>query len=421
MRKIGTKASAVTLKDFGGRMKDVDLDTYFIFGAIILVMLLGAYALFSPEGANPKMGNPACGKIVIASDGASLRSNVAGTLQDAPYFLVVDPLKGKLLEAVKNPYRGPQPDPKIAYLIAGKGEEAVIVGNIDQQSYNILMQFGIRVFGGYTGKSQRVIKLYRQARIVQTPALNTVPQPSMNAPGAPLNTQGISANPQGMAVGFGQGPFVQGQGVPANYFCPQCRYAMNGQNFGGNVPVCPHCRNLMMQQNAGQGAAWGMPDTNGMGFDNGLQVTPNAVQAGGGMQNGTGPTCPLPMRQNAFVQGAMIQGVAMPDADTMRQANPFTQIAFNWGEQPFVCPNCNWRLKATRQGNSYPGCPNCGSSMALDKSNQGWWPQGGQQGVQQAANMAQLQVGQQVANMGQFQGGQPVRTWRSYSRNSIKP
>jgi predicted Fe-Mo cluster-binding NifX family protein len=59
----------------------------------------------------------------------------------------VDPLSEKLIEAVKNPYRGPQPDPQIAYLIAGKGEEAVIVGNIDQQSYNILMQFGIRVFG----------------------------------------------------------------------------------------------------------------------------------------------------------------------------------------------------------------------------------------------------------------------------------
>ena len=106
--------------------KKIDLNAYFIFGAIVLVFLLGMYAIFSPGVQN--QGNPACGKIVIAANGSTLRANVAQTLQEALYFLVVDPLSGKLVEVVHNPYQGPQPSAQIAYLVAGKGEEAVIVG-----------------------------------------------------------------------------------------------------------------------------------------------------------------------------------------------------------------------------------------------------------------------------------------------------
>jgi len=70
-------------------------------------------------------------------------------------FLVVDPLSRKLIEVIRNPYRGQQANPQIVYLIAGKGEEAIIVGSIDQQSYDMFMQFGIRVFGGYQGPGRQ--------------------------------------------------------------------------------------------------------------------------------------------------------------------------------------------------------------------------------------------------------------------------
>jgi len=210
--------------------KHVDLNAYFIFGAIVLVFLLGMYAIFSP-GVQTQ-GNPACGKIVIAADGSTLRANVSPTLQDALYFLVVDPLSSKLVEVVRNPYKGPQPSAQIAYLVAGKGEEAVIVGNIDQQSYNILMQFGIRTFGGYTGQAKKVISLYRQARIsAQSPTPETLPAQGQ---------VGMQPQPTPVAWGAQQptypGPVYpnafQGQGMGVGPNCP-----IPGQQAWGRVAL----------------------------------------------------------------------------------------------------------------------------------------------------------------------------------------
>ena len=252
--------------DLNDHSKSIDLNAYFIFGAIVLVFLVGMYAIFSP-GVQTQ-GNPACGKIVIATDGSTLRSNVSQTLQEALYFLVVDPLSGKLVEAVRNPYRGPQPNAQIAYLVAGKGEEAVIVGNIDQQSYNILMQFGIRTFGGYTGQAKKVITLYRQARITaQSPMPETLPQPTMQ----------------------GQ-PVMQGQPAPVNMQVQQMPQAGMG---------------AQQMQQPGFGAQQMYPGP----------VYPNAFQ-------GIGPNCPLPARQ-AWGQAAL----GIPDADTIRRNNITTQVA----------------------------------------------------------------------------------------------
>jgi len=221
-------------EDLNDSAKKIDLNAYFIFGAIVLVFLLGMYAIFSP-GVQTQ-GNPACGKIVIAADGSTLRANVAQTLQEAIYFLVVDPLSGKLVEVVRNPYRGPQPSAQIAYLVAGKGEEAVIVGNIDQQSYNILMQFGIRTFGGYTGQAKKVISLYRQARIsAQSPTPDTLPQPGVQGqPAQVAQTQPAAWNAQPMYAG-----------------------PLYPNAFQGNNPNCP----LPARQGQGWGqAALGIPD-----------------------------------------------------------------------------------------------------------------------------------------------------------------
>lgn len=55
-----------------------------------------------------------------------------------------------------------------------------------------------------------------------------------------------------------------------------------------------------------------------------------------------------------------------------------TQGIFGFGEQTFICPACNWRLKCLQQGTTYPNCPNCGLPMAKDMTSQeqqGWWSQ----------------------------------------------
>ncbi|MBF0569185.1 MAG: magnetochrome domain-containing protein [Candidatus Omnitrophica bacterium] len=318
-----------SFEEFKTQFKNADLNTYFIFGAIILILIVGVYALFSPEAKSARQGNPACGMIVIATNGTALASSVAASLNEARYFLVVNPLNGKHVEALKNPYRGPDLNSQLVYLIASKGEEAVIVGSIDKQSYDILMQFGIRVFGGYQGQAMKVVKLYRQARIAASlQPTDTLAQQNVVVPQTPPVVQPNAQVAFGPGMGYGRGM------------------------GGGNGPFCPLPNTVqqagVMQMNAMQANA--MPA--GMGMNQSYCPLPNqpvAMQGGMGMYQQ--PNCPLPNRMQAMGQGV--------------------QAAFGWGQQAFVCPVCNWRMKANRQGNSFPSCPNCGApSMALDMQNQ---------------------------------------------------
>jgi len=295
--------------EFKKKIMRADLNTIFIFGAIILVLVVGMYAIFAPRTAEVIGGNPACGKIVIAADGASLRANVSPNLAGAKYFLVVDPLTKKILEKVKNPYSGAaSPGRELVYLIAGKGEEAVIVGDIDPQSYGILSQFGIKVFGGYAGKVKNVIGLYRQARVSPMSKSQVMGDPNLG----PNNGAFVGGPDTGPAPVAFVPDISQGIG---NFICPQCRWQTNNPGAGGAGPICPRCRICMVGQNCPMG---GMP--NSMSYN-----------------------------QNAA-----------------------TPIAFGFGEQSFICPTCNWRMKCQRQGNAYPTCPNCGSGMAQDMANQGF-------------------------------------------------
>ncbi len=460
MKRPQKKIADVSIEEFTSRVKNADLNNYFIFGAITLVLAIGLYALFSPERQNSKLGNPACGKIVIATDGSTLASNVSPTLSEARFFLVVDPLSRKLVETIRNPYRGQQPNPQIAYLIAGKGEEAVVVGNIDPQSYNILMQFGIRVFGGYQGQARKVVSLYRQARIAQAP------QPNDNM--QQVSPMAQAAQPTQAAFGFGQQNFVcpscnwrvkaarQGNSFPncpncgsptaldmstqpnfwqgpestGFFVCPKCNWRMNAQKDPNDpYPQCPNCGQMMAQggiysqnqniqnnaaplmQQAAQGG-WGQQ---GMGMHQPFCPLPNRAQ-GGGMQGGIPAAWGI---QDIYNKGVM-DGAGMGN----NLVTDGIQAAFGFGQQDFVCPSCNWRIKTARQGNSFPNCPNCGSSMALDMSAQNkigrWFSEG-----QWAANTvpARPQMNQMSNQVNFWQGPQstgsfvcPNCNWRMYAQ-----
>ncbi|MBF0386932.1 MAG: magnetochrome domain-containing protein [Candidatus Omnitrophica bacterium] len=353
MVKTPQKLVKITLDDIKARFQSADLNTIFIFGAIILILIVGVYALFSSEAQNAARGNPACGKIVIAANGRSLASTVAPTLPEARYFLVVNPLSKKLLEVIKNPYLGQQPNTQLTYLIAGKGEEAVIVGSVDQQTYNVLLQFGIRVFGGYQGRAQKVISLYRQARISAAPLPNNPAQaPGAMAPGMPP-----CIGPNCPMVSN-----MMPQGIPADVGMQNMR--AQGQGMNMNQVPCP-LPGQMPQGGMNQGMPMGAPVQQGMGMNQVPCPLPARVQ-GGMLQGGAGAGFGQGM-QNA--QG-MNYGMQIMNQPNCLVPNQMQQVGlFNWGQQAFVCPTCNWRMKAARQGNAFPPCPNCGGQMALDMYN----------------------------------------------------
>ena len=210
----------VAMEDLAGKMKNSDLNNWFIFGSIALVLVMGIFALFHPADQTTRRGNPACGKIVVAADGATMTSNVAASIDGAQYFLVINPLSSKLLEAVKNPFFTTQlPTSNVAYFVAGKGEEAVIAGDIDPLCYQILSQFGVRAYGGYTGRVKDVVDLYRQAAITpgMRPQINPVPMQQTPGPAAPV----------ALAQSF--------------VSCPNCKWRVYAASVNGQYPVCPNC------------------------------------------------------------------------------------------------------------------------------------------------------------------------------------
>ena len=275
----------VAMEDLAGKMKNSDLNNWFIFGSIALVFVIGLFALFHPAEQNARRGNPACDKIVVAADGAAMTSNVAASIDGAQYFLVINPLSSKLLEAVKNPFFTTQlPTSNVAYFVAGKGEEAVIAGDIDPLCYQILSQFGVRAYGGYTGRVKDVVDLYRQAAI--TPGMGPqLRQGSVQMPGA------------GSPVALAQ-PFT---------VCPNCKWRVYAAPGTGQYPVCPNCGTVISPTG---------------GFD---QVPQNQMEIQNSITNG--------FQQDGAVAPANVQGT--------QAAPPIFSNAIMPHAYRGVCSNCH--------------------------------------------------------------------------------
>lgn len=369
--KINISASFNGLTE---KVKNADLNTYFIFGAITLILLTGLYAIFSPNARNSRLGNPACGKIVVAADGPSLQANVASSLSGAKYFLIINPLSEKLLESVKNPYFGISTTGNdVAYLIAGKSEEAVIAGNISPQNANILNQFGVKGFGGYTGTVDDVIDLYRQARIAHGS------QPMVS---------------QQVAFGFGQESFV----------CPTCNWRFHSSRYNNNTyPNCPNCGSCMAREMAAK--SWN--NQNFFNKDNfGLaanqitqQQNPNFWQGPESLgmfvcpkcnwhmyaQADTGefPRCPncqaITARSGVLNQSYPIQGMGNQQValtNTTTSAPPINANAQMPHAYRGVCSNCHQILQNPQSNrgaqNTYSNSPTWNTSQNVGTTQAAW-------------------------------------------------
>ena len=100
----------------------------------ILIVLVTFVLLFEPH----VMGEE---KIIIAvaSDGETLKANVSDTAARCPYFLIVDG-KGKLLEAVKNPYKDTRGSAGVsaANFLAEKNATIIVAGNCGNKMKDVL-------------------------------------------------------------------------------------------------------------------------------------------------------------------------------------------------------------------------------------------------------------------------------------------
>jgi predicted Fe-Mo cluster-binding NifX family protein len=105
-------------------------------------------------------------KICITSTGASLDSEMDPRFGRCQYFLFVDP-QSLELEAVENPNIAASGGAGIqsAQLVAQKGAEAVITGQVGPNAYTTLQAAGVKILIGVIGKNREVLEKYRAGEL----------------------------------------------------------------------------------------------------------------------------------------------------------------------------------------------------------------------------------------------------------------
>jgi len=119
----------------------------------ILIVLITFVLMFQPH----VMGEEKV-IIAVASDGETLKAAVSHVAARCPYFLIVDS-KGKLLEAVENPYKDTRGGAGVsaANFLAEKNVTIVIAGNFGNKMIDALKAQEIAHFE-FEGTAEKAIR-----------------------------------------------------------------------------------------------------------------------------------------------------------------------------------------------------------------------------------------------------------------------
>ena len=105
-------------------------------------------------------------KICITSTGPSLDSEMDSRFGRCQYFIFVDP-ESLELEAVENPNLGAAGGAGIqsAQLVANKGIEVLITGQVGPNAFTTLQAAGTKILVGASGKVREVLEKYKKGQL----------------------------------------------------------------------------------------------------------------------------------------------------------------------------------------------------------------------------------------------------------------
>jgi predicted Fe-Mo cluster-binding NifX family protein len=105
-------------------------------------------------------------KVCITSAGPDLDSEMDPRFGRCQYFIFVAP-ESLELEAVENPNVGAAGGAGIqaAQLVANKGVEAIITGQVGPNAFTTLQAAGIKILIGVSGKVREVVEKYRKGQL----------------------------------------------------------------------------------------------------------------------------------------------------------------------------------------------------------------------------------------------------------------
>jgi predicted Fe-Mo cluster-binding NifX family protein len=105
-------------------------------------------------------------RVCITSTGASLDSEMDPRFGRCQFFLFVDP-QSLEMEALENPNIGASGGAGIqsAQLVANKGVEAIITGQVGPNAFTTLQAAGIKILVGASGKARDVLGKYKKGQL----------------------------------------------------------------------------------------------------------------------------------------------------------------------------------------------------------------------------------------------------------------
>lgn len=149
-------------------------------------------------------------KLAATCMGDNLDSQIDSRFGRGQYFLIVDP-ETMQFEAVQNPniQAGSGAGIATAQMIAQKGVDTVLTGNVGPNAYQTLSSAGIKVVTGASGTIRQVIEQYKNGQFQTTQGPRVGAHFGMRAGIYPVR------GGRGRDMGFPQAPFGPGQMGPS--------------------------------------------------------------------------------------------------------------------------------------------------------------------------------------------------------------
>jgi len=126
-------------------------------GAMVAATTVAGTSSIVPVSSNSR-------KLVIPSDGKSLKSNVATLLDEARYFMMFGL---GTYDVVPNPYYRDKraTGAEIAQFIVSEGGAVVICNNVSASALKSLQSLKVKVYDGIVGTVQQAIDIYADGRL----------------------------------------------------------------------------------------------------------------------------------------------------------------------------------------------------------------------------------------------------------------
>jgi predicted Fe-Mo cluster-binding NifX family protein len=107
-------------------------------------------------------------KVALSSTGKNLNSNLSEVFARCPFFIIAEIEEGKIkkFEVIENEFANQMGGAgiSVSQFLAEKGVEVVICKNIGPRAFEVLTQFGIKIFQG-KGTAKKVLEKFIEQKL----------------------------------------------------------------------------------------------------------------------------------------------------------------------------------------------------------------------------------------------------------------